>query len=179
MPDTRRSKRLSYWLRHVPENAGLQLDRSGWTRTDAVLDACEASRLPITMQDLKSLIASDTKQRFELSVDEGKVRARQGHSISVKGDWPIAEPPEVLYHGTTTRFLEPIMQQGLLPKGRHHVHLSRTVENARAVAGRRGPPAVLTIAAARMAQDGFIFRLSSNGVWLAEHVPPTYLQLLA
>jgi RNA:NAD 2'-phosphotransferase (TPT1/KptA family) len=29
-----------------------------------------------------------------------------------------------------------------------------------------------------MAADGFTFRLSSNGVWLADCVPPTYLKVL-
>jgi RNA:NAD 2'-phosphotransferase (TPT1/KptA family) len=27
-----------------------------------------------------------------------------------------------------------------------------------------------------MVRDSFVFRRSSNGVWLAEHVPPDYLR---
>jgi putative RNA 2'-phosphotransferase len=128
------------------------------------------------MQDLEALVASSDKQRFEVSSDRRRIRARQGHSVSVEGDWPVATPPAVLFHGTVERFLEQIMDRGLLPQRRHHVHLSSTIETAQLVGGRRGQPVVLLVAAARMAQDGFSFRLSSNGVWLAEHVPPTYLQ---
>ena len=173
--DTRRSQRLSYWLRHAPAAAGLDLDRAGWAPTEAVLAAFGASGLPTTVADLETLVASNDKQRFELSFDRGRIRARQGHSIAVEGDWPVATPPAALYHGTVQRSLQPIMERGLLPFRRHHVHLSSTIEMARLVGGRRGHPVVLVVAAAQMADDGFSFRLSSNGVWLAEHVPPTYL----
>ena len=118
--------------------------------------------------------ASD-KQRFELSPDGKRIRARQGHSIPVQGDWPIAPPPGMLFHGTSERFLASILKRGLLPAARHHVHLSSTVEIARAVSARRGQSIVLEVAASKMAADGFTFRLSSNGVWLTDHVPPIYL----
>jgi putative RNA 2'-phosphotransferase len=130
------------------------------------------------MPDLETLVASSDKQRFELSSDGRQVRARQGHSVSVEGDWPIATPPAVLYHGTIERFLQPIIERGLLPLRRHHVHLSSAMETAQLVGGRRGRPVVLVVAAAQMAQDGFSFRLSSNGVWLSARVPPAYLEVL-
>lgn len=167
---------MSYWLRHAPGAAGLQLDRAGWAPAEAVLEALGAAGLPTTMQELEALVASSDKQRFELTSDKRQIRARQGHSISVAGDWPVAAPPEVLYHGTAGRFLKPILEQGLLPGRRHHVHLSPTIELAETVGRRKGQPIVLAIAAARMGQDGYPFRLSSNGVWLADHVPPAYLR---
>ena len=176
MLDARRSKRLSYWLRHAPDAAGIGLDWAGWAPTEAVLLAFQRSGLPTTMADLEMLTASSDKQRFEISSDRRRIRARQGHSVTVVGDWPVATPPAILYHGTVERFLEQIMEHGLTPQRRHHVHLSSTIETAQLVGGRRGKPVVLMVAAARMAQDGFSFRLSSNGVWLAENVPPTYLQ---
>jgi putative RNA 2'-phosphotransferase len=43
------------------------------------------------------------------------------------------------------------------------------------VGGRHGPPAVLEVAAARMAADGHTFYVSDNGVWLVEAVPPEFL----
>jgi RNA:NAD 2'-phosphotransferase (TPT1/KptA family) len=35
------------------------------------------------------------------------------------------------------------------------------------------------VAAAKMAAEGFTFRLSSNGVWLADQVPAAYLERLS
>lgn len=178
MADIRRSKRLSYWLRHAPQNGALVLDPAGWASTKDVLRALATAGLPTSPQELEMLVAASDKQRFELSSDREKIRARQGHSVDVHGDWPEATPPDVLYHGTARQCVEPILRQGLRPGRRHHVHLSPTIDLATAVGRRRGPAVVLEIAAKRMADDGFTFRLSSNGVWLVEHVPPTYLRLL-
>lgn len=58
---------------------------------------------------------------------------------------------------------------------RHHVHLSPDRETATRVAARRGVPVVLVVRAGAMHADGHAFRLSANGVWLAERVPPGYL----
>lgn len=177
MSDRRVSKRLSYWLRHAPEAAGLKLDLAGWASTEAVLEALRHSGLPTTAPELQAIVARNDKQRFELSEEGDRIRARQGHSIQVQGDWPIASPPDLLFHGTIKRFLPSILESGLLPCARHHVHLSSTFENAYAVGARRGTSIVLAVAALAMARDGFTFRLSSNGVWLTKQVPPTYLQL--
>ena len=88
-----------------------------------------------------------------------------------------AEPPERLYHGTVSRFLAAIRAEGLKKMNRHDVHLSSDVQTATKVGERRGKPAVLVIDSARMAADGYKFRLSANGVWLTEHVPPEYIQV--
>jgi putative RNA 2'-phosphotransferase len=178
MPDHRRSKRLSYWLRHAPEAAGLKLDHAGWAPIGAILKALADARLPTTFVELEALVAGSDKQRFQLSVDGNHIRARQGHSVQVQGDWPVVAPPELLFHGTAKRFLGPILERGLLPGARHHVHLSSTTESALAVGARRGQPILLQVAAEKMARDGFGFRLSSNGVWLTDCVPPTYLKIL-
>jgi putative RNA 2'-phosphotransferase len=55
------------------------------------------------------------------------------------------------------------------------VHLSGDRATAERVGGRRGVPVVLTVAAGRMAEAGFAFYRSENGVWLTAHVPPGYL----
>lgn len=179
MADVRRSKRLSYWLRHAPQSASLALDPSGWTSTTEVLRAFARIRVPTTMQELEALVSTSDKQRFELSADKERIRARQGHSVQVQGDWPAAIPPDRLYHGTAAQFVEPILREGLLPGRRHHVHLSPTIDIAAAVGRRRGKAVIFEVAAGAMTGDEHVFRLSSNGVWLAEHVPPAYLRRLS
>lgn len=85
----------------------------------------------------------------------------------------------MLYHGTVDRFLEAILREGLTPQNRHHVHMSPTFETATAVGPRRGKPVILEIDAAAMATAGHTFFVSGNGVWLADHVPPAFLQVAA
>jgi putative RNA 2'-phosphotransferase len=60
---------------------------------------------------------------------------------------------------------------------RHDVHLSQEIRTAAKVGERRGKPIILAIDSARMAADGFKFRLSANGIWLTDHVPPRSVRL--
>jgi len=85
-------------------------------------------------------------------------------------------PPEFLYHGTATRVLESILQEGLKPQQRQYVHLSTDIETATAVGQRYGKPVILTIKALLMHEQGFVFYRSENGVWLTDSVPASFLQ---
>ncbi|WP_455623438.1 RNA 2'-phosphotransferase [Nocardiopsis dassonvillei] len=73
------------------------------------------------------------------------------------------------------RLLPAITAEGLRPMRRHDVHLSPDTSTARRVGARRGAPVVLTIASGRMHDDGHVFRVTGNGVWLVPAVPPEYL----
>ena len=114
------------------------------------------------MRELEELVRTSEKQRFELSPCREKIRARQGHSVRVVGDWPVAKPLDFLFHGTAPQFTAAIFREALRPGRRYHVHLSSTIEEAAAVGRRKGAPVVLEIEAGKMKHDGFIFRLSSN-----------------
>jgi putative RNA 2'-phosphotransferase len=169
------SKTLSYWLRHRPDAANIQLSSDGWADVDAVLIALGAEKIACDWAQLLDVVETNDKQRFELSADASRIRARQGHSIKVDLDWPQAVPPAVLYHGTVDRFLPSILSDGLRPMSRHHVHLSPDRETATKVGQRRGKPVILLVDAAAMTGAGHIFRLTTNNVWLAEAVPPKFL----
>jgi putative RNA 2'-phosphotransferase len=82
----------------------------------------------------------------------------------------------VLYHGTTRRFLDSILRQGLVKGKRHHVHLSADLETALKVGSRRGGETVVLAVASGEMKDRPFF-LSANGVWLTDHVPPDYLRI--
>jgi putative RNA 2'-phosphotransferase len=49
------------------------------------------------------------------------------------------------------------------------------VATATKVGARRGQPVILTVAAARMHDEGRVFYVSTNGVWLTEHVPAEFI----
>jgi putative RNA 2'-phosphotransferase len=158
-----------------PRSRGLTLDAAGWASTEAVVAALR-ERLGASAEDLGRVVALNDKQRFELSADGERIRARQGHSVEVQGAWTPADPPERLFHGTAQATLDAILRQGLRPMQRHHVHLSPDAETARRVGARRGAPVVLEVQAARLAAAGEPFFLSANGVWLTAHVPPEFLR---
>lgn len=176
MDYTRASKYLSRILRHDPSMVGLSLDEHGYLPVDALLNgiAC-AGKVPLTPEELRFLVRTDAKQRYSFSPDGMRIRANQGHSIPVDLELPASRPPQTLYHGTAAHFLPSIRQKGLLRGARLYVHLSSSLDTARAVGARHGLPAVLTVDAGRMAADGLPFFVSANGVWLTEHVPPQYL----
>lgn len=176
--DRHLSKLLSYWLRHRPDAASVQLDERGWAPVPAVLAAFARAGLPSSREDLDRVAATNDKQRFELSADGAFIRARQGHSVEVDLGWERAEPPPHLYHGTIARFLPAILADGLKPMSRHHVHLSPDEDTARRVGARRGTPVVLKVAAAEMASRGSSFYLTANGVWLTGAVPASYIEIL-
>lgn len=90
------SKTLSYWLRHRPDEAGLTLDATGWTAVDDVLAALVRAGLPSDIDALLLVVEENDKQRFELSPDLQRIRARQGHSVEVDLDLVPATPPTSL-----------------------------------------------------------------------------------
>ncbi len=169
------SKFLSLVLRHDPGSIGLTLDEGGWADIDQLLAAAKAHRRPITRAQLEEIVSGNDKARFAIDIENHRIRARQGHSINIDLGLAPVDPPDLLYHGTVERFLASIRKDGLHRGQRQHVHLSPTVEVARTVGARRGPPVILTINAGDMARAGYSFYVSENGVWLTGTVPPAFI----
>lgn len=167
------SKFLSLVLRHRPERIGIELDEHGWVKIDVLLRAAAAHGRSITKEQLEAVVTQNDKQRF--AIEAGRVRASQGHSVEIDLQLEALDPPQLLHHGTATRFLDAIRVEGLRPMNRHHVHLSSDRATATKVGARHGKAVVLTVAAGSMAEAGHVFHRSQNGVWLTEHVPPQFL----
>jgi putative RNA 2'-phosphotransferase len=175
----RTSKFLSLILRHEPERVGLKLGDGGWVRVEELLKAVNGHGTALTVDQLKHVVETSEKKRFAFSEDGMRIRASQGHSVEVDLQYPPQTPPEILYHGTATRFLEGIRQNGLQKMERHDVHLSVETKVTVQVGSRHGKPALLTIRAGEMHRAGFVFRCSTNGVWLVDHVPPQFIEFPA
>ena len=167
-------KFLSLILRHQPEVIGIKLDKSGWAKVDELLAGLKKHGKGITFDQLETLVTSNNKQRYRFNEDKSKICANQGHSLKVDLALKPIAPPEILYHGTATRFLDSINQQGLIKGSRHHVHLSADIETAKNVGQRHGKVVLLVIQAQTMQQAGYSFYCSENGVWLVDSVPVEY-----
>lgn len=166
------SRKMSYVLRH---GGGLDMDPQGWVSFAAL-----AAHLDTTTRQIECIVATNTKQRFEIR-DE-LVRARQGHTLP--GIVPVSKdmerkPPRTLYHGTTVEAADLILRDGILAMGRHHAHLSENIETAHVVAARRkASTVVFAVETERMWDAGATFWLTDNDVWLCETVPPAFLRTM-
>ncbi len=173
-----KSRFLRLILRHQPETIGLTLDKQGWADVAELLAKANAHGMALDFATLLEIVATSDKQRFAWNADQTQIRANQGHSIAVDLALTPCAPPAILYHGTAQPFVSAILQQGLLKGRRQHVHLSADYETAWQAGARHGVPAVFTVRAHAMVQEGFVFYCSANSVWLTEQVPSRYLDLV-
>lgn len=167
-----KGKELAFLLRHDKEafKNGL-IDQNGWRNVSELVNDKGYS-----VDLIEEIVATNNKKRYEFNEDHTKIRARQGHSINVDVELTEAEPPKVLYHGTSTKALESIYKQGILKGERLYVHLSKDEETALKVGSRHGTPYVLKIDSEQMHKDGIKFYLSNNGVWLTDYVDVKYIK---
>lgn len=165
----KKGKHLSFLLRHDTE---YQFDKHGYREVEELI-----KKHGYTKAELIELVETNDKQRYEFNNDKTKIRARQGHSINVDVELKETTPPDVLYHGTATRFLDSIMKTGINKMNRNYVQLSTDIDTATTVGSRHGTPIILKVDSRKMSDDGIKFYLSNNNVWLTEYVDTKYIEI--
>jgi putative RNA 2'-phosphotransferase len=153
----RRAKRVV--INPIEYGIAADLERAGFRIDDAVL---------------KALVELDDKGRFELQ--NGKIRARYGHSIDVSISYPEDATSATLYHGTSQDFLPAILREGILPMKRRYVHLAVDVETACLNAARRPRPVVLAVDAQCLRRRGYRVYVASHKIRLVQYVPPECIE---
>lgn len=169
------SKFISLILRHKPEVIGITLDEHGWADVSELIAGIQKEH-SFDRDMLEEIVRTDEKQRYSFSEDGSLIRANQGHSIPVDVELKRAAPPKILWHGTGEKYVASILEQGLLPKSRLYVHLSKDTETARKVGSRHGRPVLFQVDCSKMEKEGYEFFVSANGVWLTKEVPVKYLR---
>ena len=169
------SKFLSLILRHQPETIQLTLDENGWAEVNELITKSAKSRMHFSFEDLEEVVKTNNKKRFAFNEDKTRIRASQGHSIDVDLSLKAVQPPDFLYHGTAESNISSILDNGIEKRTRQHVHLSADKETATKVGMRHGKPVILTIRTGKMAEDGILFYLSENNVWLTDFVDVKYI----
>lgn len=165
----KKGKHLSFLLRHDTE---YQFDKHGYREVKDLV-----KNHGYTKAELIEIVETNDKQRYEFNNDKTKIRARQGHSINVDVELKETTPPDVLYHGTATRFLDSIMKTGINKMSRNYVQLSNDIDTATTVGSRHGTPIILKVDSRKMSDDGIKFYLSNNNVWLTEYVDTKYIEI--
>lgn len=166
---------LSCILRHRPEIINITLDKQGYADVEELLREMKKHGKKIDQLMLEKIVRENNKQRYSFNENHTKIRANQGHSIKVDLELKPIIPPDILYHGTAAKFLESIYKKGITKQSRQYVHLSKDYKTALEVGKRHGTPVVLFIDAKQMVQDGELFYLSENGVFLCETVKANYI----
>lgn len=169
------SKFLSLILRHQPETIQLKLDENGWAEVNELITKSAKGRMHFTFKELEEVVETNNKKRFAFNEDKTKIRASQGHSIDVDLALNTVQPPDFLYHGTAETNISSILENGIEKRSRQHVHLSADKETATKVGMRHGKPIILTIRTGDMHNDGILFYLSANNVWLTDFVEAKYI----
>lgn len=171
------SKFLSLVLRHKPETIDIQLDQNGWVDVYELIDKSNKYGIQFDRETLNHIVATNSKKRFAFNDKFDKIRASQGHSVEIELGYKNQKPPEILFHGTSQKSVQSILDKGLEKRNRQHVHLSSDTETAIKVGQRYGKPIVFKILAEKMYNDKFEFYISEMGVWLTDNVPTKYLKM--
>jgi putative RNA 2'-phosphotransferase len=66
-------------LRHQPEAIGLVLDADRWGRVDNLIGGAARQDRKLSCELIEQVVATNDKKRLELSADNLRVRAVQGH----------------------------------------------------------------------------------------------------
>jgi putative RNA 2'-phosphotransferase len=171
------SRFLSYVLRHRPKEYPLGLDRYGFAPWPDVVTLVQQRFSDVTEEHIRAVVAASEKKRFELH--DGKIRATYGHSFPVDLGLEPVEPPPELYFGAARDLAQSILRHGLKPRDRRYVHLSASLEEARAVGRRRDPAPAIIVVDARAARQADILFYHSGPLFLTENIPPEFLAIRA
>lgn len=166
------SKLMAYILGHRPDEFGLVLDEEGFVTLKELQQAIveEEGWSYIRPSHITEAAYTSDRERFE--VEDDRIRHSPPHKIR----YERTSPPRILYHGTRRRAYSHILQRGLDPMGRQYVHLATSTELAMRIGRRRDPnPVLLEIQAQRASENGVIFYQADPLIYLADHIPQSYI----
>ncbi|RYD79013.1 MAG: RNA 2'-phosphotransferase [Sphingobacteriales bacterium] len=172
------SKTVAHALRHDPVFYGLTLDENGFANLNDLAAAMQKFRRwnNLEVADFEKMILASEKKRFEIK--EEKIRALYGHSANVNILKTPADPPAVLFHGTSTNNAAQILKNGLSAMERQFVHLSADRKTALIVGSRKSKlPIVLEIDTNKAANCGVKFYLGNDTIWLADAIPANCIRI--
>jgi putative RNA 2'-phosphotransferase len=173
------SKSISYYLRHRPDELGIALDMDGWTSLDVFLKLLSAELASeITLATINYIMENSAKQRFEINLANNLIRAKYGHSVDIKPDYPILTESITLYHGTATSNIPSILESGLISQSRQYVHLTSDYNLAVLTAKRWSTEiTIITVLTSKILEAGQNIYAAGQGIYLVDHVDAKYLQV--
>ncbi len=174
-------RKLALVLRHAPEKFNLEMDINGWIDVRDIIKQFQNSDKRrhhwLRPHHLRAISETDPKGRYE--VRGNMMRATYGHTVEIELDLPTSDIPDSLYYPCDPEEAGNLLEIGIKPVGRAHVHLSANMRTA-AEAGRvhRADPAIIEIDTARMVATGETIWHAGVTVYLTENVSGDYLSIV-
>jgi putative RNA 2'-phosphotransferase len=164
-------------LRHFPEKLGVTMDGHGWVDISEFVEAVGISRSGFQwLRDhhIEAIAVTDPKGRYQ--VDGGMIRATYGHTIDIRlDDLPLAELDD-FYYPVTEEEIDIILEGGLNPIDRRHVHLSGSMEKAiEAGKVRTEIPLILHINGKQAREDDVKIYRAGKDVYITERIDAKYI----
>lgn len=176
---------MSYVLRHGAKDIGLNMDKQGYVLIESFIqkakDIPHIQEIGFNKEIIEYVTVHSAKQRFAFNQDKSKIRANQGHTLTldIKFKKWIPTVGCTVYHGTALKNCDSILKTGLKKISRHHVHLSLNRQVALENARRFSSKVVLfEIDVHSMYRDKIELFISENNVILTDFVAPKYLKVL-
>jgi RNA:NAD 2'-phosphotransferase (TPT1/KptA family)/8-oxo-dGTP pyrophosphatase MutT (NUDIX family) len=123
------SKSMSYLLRHGLEKENIN-NNNGFVKIDDLIDWLKTRNIITTKDDIMKIAKDDNKQRYKII--ENNIRANQGHSVNVQIDFDVLNSIDDMYpliHATYKDSIKPIVENGLKPMERTHIHFTSIKNN--------------------------------------------------
>ena len=107
------------------------------------------------------------------------MRATYGHTVEIELDLPSGDIPDSLYYPCAPEEAGNLVEIGISPGDRAHVHLSASIRNA-AEAGRvhHDDPSIIEVDTARRVASGETIWHAGVTVYLSESVAGEYLSVV-
>ncbi|MEC8874170.1 MAG: RNA 2'-phosphotransferase [Candidatus Thermoplasmatota archaeon] len=174
-------RKLALVLRHAPEKFDLDMDINGWIDVRDIIRQFKNSNKRrqhwLRPHHFRAISETDPKGRYE--VRGNMIRATYGHTVEIELDLPTSDIPDSLYYPCDPEEAGNLLEVGIKPAGRSHVHLSANMRAA-AEAGRvhRADPAIIEVDTARMVATGETIWHAGVTVYLTENVAGEYLSIV-
>jgi putative RNA 2'-phosphotransferase len=175
------ARRLALVLRHAPEKFDLEMDINGWVDVKDIVRQFKKQGGKrnhwLRPHHLSAIVETNPKGRYDIRGNT--IRATYGHTVEIEIDLPTDNIPDALYYPCDPVETENLLEVGISPSGRSHVHLSASIKTA-AEAGHVhfALPTILEVDTAQMIAAGETIWHAGITVYLTDNTPAKYLSVI-
>lgn len=165
---------MSYLLRHGAIKEQVPIDNNGKMQIkDLICWLNKYGRRNATVEDVMNVIKEDTKSRYSYDSDKDVIWATQGHSMNLDTESNMVAWTQdtQLIHGSYTENYNSILEGGLKPMSRQHVHMINPIQGDAWKLIRSNITMIVVVDPVKARKHGVKFLQAENGVILSGPIP--------
>lgn len=159
-----RTRELIRLIRHDDD---VLMERRGWM---LISNLVFIHNFPA--EEVFEIVATDPKQRFEMSDDLTEIRMRRRHRHANGVGLELADPPERLYHGIAYILVRYILKIGILGYVTLYDNKNEAIEKGE---NMDDTPVYVEVDAKKMKEDNVKLYRTRDGSWISFSVAPQYI----